>query len=87
MVNLLVHFSLLNSYQSIFLLNGRSLHEVAYLLSNQKSPGRNKLNDPSENYDNCYQCGDGGDLLHCDECPKAFQTSEPLILKLISYLL
>ena len=87
MVNLLVHCSLLINYQSIFLLNGRSLHEVAYLLSNQKSPGRNKLTDPSENYDNCYRCGDGGELLHCDECPKSFHIGQPLIMKLISYLL
>ena len=87
MVNLLVHCSLLNSYQSIFILNGRSLHEVAYLLSNQKRPSRIKLTDPSEKYDNYYQCRDGGELLLCDECPKAFHTCEPPILKLISYLL
>ena len=87
MVNLLVHFPLLNNYQSIFLLNGRSLLEVTYLLSNQKSPGRNKLADPNENHDNCYQCGDGDEILLCDECPKSFHTGEPLILKLIYYLL
>ena len=87
MVNLLLHCSLMKNYQSIFLLNGHSLHEVSYLLSNQKRHGRNKLSDPSENYDNCYQCGDGGELLLCDECPKSFHIGEPLILKLISYLL
>ena len=87
MVNSLLHCSLMNNYQSIFILNGHSLHEVSYLLSNQKSPGNNKLTDPSENNENYYQCGDGGELLLCDECPKPFHTCEPLILKLISYLL
>lgn len=60
-----------NPYNSIYLPDGQSLHEVALSLANQRSY---KAKSCDENEDICTECGDGGDLLLCDGCPRAFHT-------------
>lgn len=60
-----------NPYNSIYLPDGQSLHEVALSLTSQRSL---KAKSCDENEDICTECGDGGDLLLCDGCPRAFHT-------------
>ncbi|KAJ9559342.1 hypothetical protein OSB04_013956 [Centaurea solstitialis] len=53
-------------YENIYISNGVSLHEYAvFLKENRKCPL--KYND-----DLCRICGDGGNLLLCDGCPRSF---------------
>ncbi|KAA8544144.1 hypothetical protein F0562_022220 [Nyssa sinensis] len=55
-------------YLHIYTSNGVSLHELSISLSK----GRKFSAD--ENDDLCSICADGGDLLLCDNCPRAFHT-------------
>ncbi|GLT41760.1 hypothetical protein SLA2020_158030 [Shorea laevis] len=53
-------------FQHIYTSNGVSLHELSISLSKDRKVST------SENDDLCSICLDGGDLLCCDTCPRAF---------------
>uniref|UniRef100_A0A453TEW5 PHD-type domain-containing protein n=1 Tax=Aegilops tauschii subsp. strangulata TaxID=200361 RepID=A0A453TEW5_AEGTS len=53
-------------YHNIYISNGVSLHELSVSLSKGRKPSE-KQND-----DLCSICSDGGELLLCDSCPRAF---------------
>uniref|UniRef100_A0A5B6ZWC6 PHD-type domain-containing protein n=1 Tax=Davidia involucrata TaxID=16924 RepID=A0A5B6ZWC6_DAVIN len=55
-------------YLHIYTSNGVSLHELSISLS------KIRKFSAEENDDLCSICADGGDLLLCDNCPRAFHT-------------
>ncbi|KAJ8551934.1 hypothetical protein K7X08_028377 [Anisodus acutangulus] len=55
-------------YLYIYTSNGVSLHELSIKLSKERRSAA------EENDDLCSICADGGDLLCCDNCPRAFHT-------------
>ncbi|CAN4119428.1 unnamed protein product [Withania somnifera] len=55
-------------YLYIYTSNGVSLHELSIKLSKERR------SSSEENDDLCSICADGGDLLCCDNCPRAFHT-------------
>ncbi|KAL0370126.1 UNVERIFIED_CONTAM: Increased DNA methylation 1 [Sesamum angustifolium] len=55
-------------YMSIYTSNGVSLHQLSLELS------KNRKSSTEENDDLCSICEDGGDLLCCENCPRAFHT-------------
>ncbi|KAL1544099.1 hypothetical protein AAHA92_20995 [Salvia divinorum] len=55
-------------YMSIYTSNGVSLHQLSLELS------RSRKSSSEENDDLCSICEDGGDLLCCENCPRAFHT-------------
>eukprot|EP00249_Psilotum_nudum_P013656 c24443_g1_i2 orf=966-2783(+) len=63
-----------NPYNSIYLPDGRSLHDVSLEIVAHKSKARSSNSTPEENDDLCAECGDGGDLLLCDGCPRSYHT-------------
>lgn len=60
-------------YMSIYTSNGVSLHQLSLELS------RSRKSSTEENDDLCSICEDGGDLLCCENCPRAFHTGEDIL--------
>jgi 2-C-methyl-D-erythritol 4-phosphate cytidylyltransferase len=61
---------IMSSYAYIYTSNGVSLHELALFLSKERKCTA-KYNDHA-----CIVCWDGGNLLLCDGCPRAFHKGE-----------
>ncbi|KAL0390584.1 UNVERIFIED_CONTAM: Increased DNA methylation 1 [Sesamum calycinum] len=61
-------------YMSIYTSNGVSLHQLSLELS------KNRKSSTEENDDLCSICEDGGDLLCCENCPRAFHTAQFALL-------
>ncbi|KAK4386161.1 Increased DNA methylation 1 [Sesamum angolense] len=55
-------------YMSIYTSNGVSLHQLSLELS------KSRKSSTEEHDDLCSICGDGGDLLCCENCPRGFHT-------------
>ncbi|KAG8371246.1 hypothetical protein BUALT_Bualt13G0067700 [Buddleja alternifolia] len=55
-------------YMSIYTSNGVSLHQLSLELS------KHRKSSSEENDDLCSICEDGGDLLCCENCPRAFHS-------------
>ncbi|KAL6575797.1 hypothetical protein OROHE_000778 [Orobanche hederae] len=62
-------------YMSIYTSNGVSLHQLSLELS------KTRKSSSAENDDLCSICEDGGDLLCCESCPRAFH---PVCVDLLS---
>lgn len=66
---------MLASYAYIYTSNGVSLHELAISLS------KDRKYSAKDNDDLCIVCWDGGNLLLCDGCPRAFHKGQIYITK------
>jgi hypothetical protein len=60
-------------YHNIYMSNGVSLHELSISLSK----GQKMSNRQSD--DLCSICSDGGQLLLCDTCPRAFHRGNDIM--------
>lgn len=71
-------FSIYCSYFYIYTSNGVSLHEWAMTFSQGRKYSAN------ENDDLCVICADGGNLLRCDSCPRAFHIGKAVLKQFCS---
>lgn len=74
-VNFIGSAHFLGSYAYIYTSNGVSLHELSISLSKDRKYSAN------DNDDLCVVCWDGGNLLLCDGCPRAFHKGQIYIIK------
>ncbi|KAG0595237.1 hypothetical protein M758_UG152100 [Ceratodon purpureus] len=62
-----------NPYASIYLGDGRSLHDAAQSLVVEQTVKQEGLTSSKiEHLDQCVECGDSGDLKLCTGCPNAY---------------
>jgi len=65
-----IHFS---RYTSIYLADGRSLHDAAQSLVVEQTMKQEGISTAKiEHLDQCVECGDTADLLFCTGCPNAY---------------
>lgn len=68
----------MNRYTSIYLADGRSLHDAAQSLVVEQI-GKQEGITPAkiEHLDECVECGDTEDLQLCTGCPNAYHLGTP----------
>lgn len=63
----------MSRYTSIYLADGRSLHDAAQFFVVEQTVKQEGLTSSMiEHLDQCVECGDSGDLQLCTGCPNAY---------------